>query len=472
MINSGISKCGLLAGVIILSACDVGPDYKPPEVEVPTAYKESTEFGDWRQAVPKDDLDRGAWWSIYKDPVLDNLERQVQVSNQNLKAAEAAYREAKTAADETRAALFPTLTLNSNVGRQVGPMPTSTAANSIYGTALWTADVWGRIRRGVESNEAKAQASSADLASARLSMQSMLATNYFDLRVQDELKRIFDKTIEIDNKSLQIVQRQYGSGTGALADVLSEKSQLENVQAQAINVGVKRAQLEHAIAVLIGKPPSEFSLPPEKFAYEVPDIPSGFPSTLLERRPDVASAERAVAAANAQIGVAQAARFPELTLSASSGFASMSLSKLLQASNSFWAVGPALAEVVLDAGGREAREEQANAAYDQSVANYRQTVLAAFQQVEDNLAAQRILAEQQKVQAAAVSHARDVEKLARAQYGRGINPYSSVLVAQSAALSNEQTLLTLHQSRMDASVALIQALGGAWDRSNLRLAVP
>jgi len=237
-------------------------------------------------------------------------------------------------------------------------------------------------------------------------------------------------------------------------------------------VGVKRAQLEHAIAVLIGKPPSEFSLPSEKFAYEVPETPPSVPSTLLERSPDVASAERAVAAANAQIGVVQAAWFPDLTLSASSGFASMSLSKLLQASNSFWAVGPALAEVVFDVGGRAAREERANAAYDQSVANYRQTVLTAFQQVEDNLAAQRILAEQQKVQAAAFSHARDAEKLVRAQYGRGINSYSSVLVAQSAALSNEQTLLTLHQSRLDASVALIQALGGAWDRSNLRRSIP
>lgn len=450
-----------LMGLALLSACTVGPDYQRPSVDVPTSYKES--YGEWRQTAPQDEVDRGAWWSIYKDPVLDGLEKQVTISNQILKAAEAAYREANAAAEETRTALFPSLTLNGTTGRQVGTMPTPTLTNSLYGTASWTPDVWGRIRRNIESDEAKAQASSADLAAAELSMQATLATDYFDLRAQDELKRLLDKAVEVSKKTAQIAQKQYDSGTGDAVDIHAAQMQLENAAAQAVNANVRRAQLEHAIAVLIGKNPSEFSLPRGKFADDIPTIPAGLPSSLLERRPDIASSERMVMAANAQIGVAEAAWFPNLTLSASSGFASMALSKLLQASNSFWAVGPSIAETIFDAGAREAREKQASAAYDQSVANYRQTVLSAFQQVEDGISTLRYLSEQQTKQERSLVHAREAEKLALAQYERGVGPYNSTLAAQNDRLNSEQSLLIVRASRLDASIAFIQALGGGWN---------
>ncbi|MDE2029909.1 MAG: efflux transporter outer membrane subunit, partial [Alphaproteobacteria bacterium] len=433
-----------------------------PSVDVPASYKES--YGEWRQAAPQDENDRGAWWSIYHDSVLDGLEQQLVLSNQNLKAAEAAYRQANAVTDETRSALFPSLTLNSSSGRQNGTMPTPVAADSLYGTASWMPDVWGRIRRGVESDEAKAQASNADLAAARLSMQAALATNYFDLRSQDELKHIYDQMVEVNQKALELAQRHYNTGIGDLTAVLAAQSQLEDVQSQAINTGVRRAKLEHAIAALIGKTPSEFSLPPEQFTDDVPEMPVGLPSALLERRPDIASSERMVAAANAQIGVAKAAWFPDLTLSASSGYTSMALNKLLQISNSFWAFGPALAETLLDGGAREAREEQANAAYDQSVANYRQSVLTAFQQVEDNLAAIRILTEQQKVKEQSVIHARTIERLMAHHYMDGLESYNNVLMAKTASLEAERSLLAIRQERMESSVALIQALGGGWDR--------
>ena len=276
-----------LVSLALLAACAVGSDYVRPSIEVPTSYKE--DYGEWRQATPQDEKDRGAWWSIYKDPVLDNLEKQIDISNQNLKAAEAAYREANAVAEETRTALFPSLTLNSTAGRQKGAMPTPTDSDSLYGTASWTLDVWGRIRRGIERDEAKVQASAADLAGARLSLQATLATDYFDLRAQDELKHLFDAMVEVNKRILQIAQRQYDSGAGSLADVLIAQSQLENVQAQSINTGIRRAQLEHAIAVLIGKPPTEFSLPVEKFIDSVTYIPVALPSALLERRPDTGS---------------------------------------------------------------------------------------------------------------------------------------------------------------------------------------
>ena len=458
-----ISRSMILIGLMLPAACAVGPDYKRPSAPVPASYKEAS--GEWRQAAPQDDKDRGAWWSVYKDPVLDDLEKQVTISNQNLKAAEAAYREANAVAEETRSTLFPSLTVNSSTGRQGGPMPTPASSNTLYATATWVPDVWGRIRRGLESDKANAEASAADLASARLSMQAALATNYFDLRAQDELKHLLDAIAESDRKALQILQSQYNTGTAAAADIHMAQAQLNNAKAQAINTGVRRAQLEHAIAVLIGKPPAAFSLPAGKFDDDLPDIQSDLPSALLERRPDIASAERRVASANAQIGVATAAWFPDFMISGSSGFASMG--KLLAASNYFWAVGPALAETVFDAGAREARIKEKRAAYDQNVALYRQAVLSAFQQLEDNLSSLRLLALQRKVQDAAVSHARMAEQLSIDQYTNGTGTYNGVLLAQIARLNNEQSLLMVRQGRLDASVALIQALGGGWDASEL-----
>lgn len=454
-----------LLGLTILSACSLSPDYQHPSINVPASYKEG--FDEWRQATPQDEIDRGAWWLIYKDPVLDDLEKQVALSNQNLKAAEAAYRQANAVAEETRSALFPNLALNGTTGRQVGTMPAPTLTNSLYGAASWTPDIWGRIRRSIESDEAKAQASAADLASARLAMQVALATDYFDLRAQDELKRLFGQMIETSKKSTEIVARQYASGTGNAADVHAAQMQLENIQAQAINADIRRAQLEHAIAVLIGKPPSELSIKPGKFTDKISDIPAGLPSALLERRPDIASSERAVMAANAQIGVAKAAWFPDLTLSASGGFASMGFTKLMQASNSFWAVGPAIAETVFDGNAREARQKQAGAAYEQSVAKFRQTVLDAFQQVEDGLSTLHYLSEQKERLEATLAHLREAEMLALSQYEKGVGSYDNVLDAQNARLSSEQSLLMVRASRLDASIALIQALGGGWNVNQL-----
>ena len=463
---------GALVGVLFLSACAVGPDYERPPVDTPAAFKES---GNWVPAQPNDAIDRGTWWSIYNDPILDGLEKQIDVSNQNLKMAEAAYRVANAATEQTRATLFPSLALSPSVSRTVAGrtavMPaggTTGPDYSLAANASWAPDVWGRIRRSVESDEAKTEASAADLVSARLSAQTMLATAYFDLRAQDELTRLLNATAKADEKILKLVQSQYIAGAASQADVFAAQTQLENAKSQATNTNVKRAQLEHAIAVLVGKPPADVSIKQTLFAYHIPKVPSEVPSVLLERRPDIASAERVIIAANAQIGVAQAAWYPNLTLSASYGFSGAALSKLFQASNSLWMVGASVAETIFDAGAREAGVEQAKAGYDQAIAGYRQTVLSVFQQVEDQLAAQRILGEQTKTQEAAVAAARNAEKLALNQYTNGLAPYDTVLIAQTAALMNEQNALALTSARLDASVALIGALGGGWDARQIK----
>jgi NodT family efflux transporter outer membrane factor (OMF) lipoprotein len=456
--------------VLLLAACAVGPDYERPDVDTPETFKEA---GDWQKAEPGDDIDRGAWWSVYKDPVLDGLEKQIDVSNQNLKAAEAAYRAAVAAADETRATLFPSITLNSSAIRTGNGKP-GTSQPTTYNlatSASWAPDVWGRIRRSVESGEAKAEASAADLASARLSAQAALATDYFDLRMQDGLKRLLNASAEADRKVLKIVSNQYQAGIAAKADVLSAQTLLESVEAQAIDADASRARLEHAIAVLTGQPPSALTLAPDaKAVYRIPNIPAEVPSAILQRRPDIASAERAVMAANADIGVATAAWFPALTLSGSYGYMSMILGKLVQASTSLWSFGPSIAETIFDAGAREDAVEQARATFDQSVAAYRQAALTGFQQVEDNLATLRVLADEAKAENAAVADARKSEQLALNQYKEGVVPYNNVLIAETTRLSNEQTALNVQKSRLEASVALIQALGGGWDVAQLRQA--
>lgn len=452
----------LVAGLAVLAACAVGPDYVPPDVETPAKYKEA---GAWQPAAPGDEADRGAWWATYRDPVLDDLEKKIDISNQNLKAAEAAYRAALAVVDESRASLFPTISTNPSAirGSKAGAAPATTYTLPVQ--ASWSVDIWGRIRRTVESDEANAEASAADLGAARLSAQATLATTYFSLRAQDELKRLLDATVKNDEKALEIVNNQYQAGTAAKADVLAAQTQLESVQASAINADIKRTQYEHAIAVLVGMPPSNFSLPPQPaFVREVPNIPMEVPSVIVQRRPDVAASERAVAAANAQIGVAISAWFPALTLSGSYGYANSTLAKLVQASTNVWSFGPTLAETIFDVGARESAVEQARATYDESVANYRQTVLAAFQQVEDNLAALRILSEQAKVESAAVADARHSEALTLNQYRQGVVPYSSVLTAQTTRLSNEQAALTVDLNRLTATVSLIQALGGGWQK--------
>jgi NodT family efflux transporter outer membrane factor (OMF) lipoprotein len=452
-----------------LAACEVGPDYERPTAPTPPAYKE---VDGWKPSEPQDAASGTRWWVIYRDPLLDTLEAQVDISNQTLKASEAAFRQASALVEEARAAFFPTVALDAGAQRSGtggGKTGRSTIKSqfSITGNLSWEIDVWGRIRRTVEASYATAEASAADLAAARLSAQSALATDYLDLRINDELKRLLEATVSADTKSLQITQNRYKAGTAARSDVAQALAQVEGVKAQAINVGVQRAQLEHAIAVLTGKPPAEFSIAPTPLALDVPMVPPGVPSTLLERRPDIAAAERAAAAANAQIGVAIAAYYPAITLSASYGFVGSAIETLFRASNAVWSVGPQLAQTVFDAGLRSAQVAAARAAYDQTIANYRQTVLAGFQQVEDQLATLRILAQQAEVEDRAVKAAEEAERLILNQYTAGTVAYTSVVTAQTVALGNKQTALVILQNRLAASVVLIEALGGGWTAADL-----
>ena len=450
-----------------LCACTVGPDYRRPPVVVPVAYKEAVPSG-WQRARALDAIDRGRWWSVFRDPVLDGLERQIDISNQNLAAAEAAFRRSEAIVAEARAGFFPTLTVNAQAQRSRSS-GTGRIANFFTATeqASWVPDLWGKVRRTVESNVESAQASAGDIASARLAAQAQLASDYMQLRVADELKRLLDAAATAYTESLRISTNQYNAGVAAASDVAQARTQLESTRAQAIAVGVLRAQLEHAIAVLIGRPPADLTIVPLPKVPPLPDIPAGLPSALLQRRPDIAAAERRVAAANAQIGVAETAFFPTVTLSADSGTAAAMLSKLLSASSRVWSLGANLVQTVFDAGARHAQVEQARAAYDATVADYRQTVLSGFQQVEDELAALRILAQQAAAEDSAVAAARQAESIIFNQYRAGTVPYTNVVVAQTAALGNAETALNVRQSRLIAAVALIEALGGGWDSSQL-----
>jgi NodT family efflux transporter outer membrane factor (OMF) lipoprotein len=457
-----------LAG--LLSACAVGPDYERPSAPVPQQYKE---IGDWKPIAPKPAASDAPWWSIFGDARLDELERQIEVSNESLKASAAAYRQAQEIVNESRAGYYPTLSASASGQRARAAVtpPTSPYGNSFDAglDASWAPDLWGRVRRTVEGSLASAQASAADLAAARLSLQSTLATDYFALRVDDELKRLYEETVTAYQATLDITRNQFDAGTAAETDVITAQTQLQGAQAQLIGVGVQRAQLEHAIAVLIGKTPDAFSIEPAPLNREVPVPPAGMPSTLLERRPDIAAAERQAAASSAQIGVAVAAYFPSLTLSGAIGTAASSASKLFRAASETWSIGPQLAETIYDGGLRRAQVAAARAAYEGSVATYRQTVLAAFQQVEDELAALRILEQQAKVQQLAVASAREAVKLTVYQYEAGTVAYTSVVTVQAIALSDEQNLLTTLGSRLSASVALVAALGGGWDANALSI---
>jgi NodT family efflux transporter outer membrane factor (OMF) lipoprotein len=459
----GSALKSVVASAVVVSACTVGPDYQRPAAPVPTQYKEAG----WKVGEPLDSADRGAWWSIYRDPLLDDLEKQVDISNQNLKAAEAAFQQAEWIVAQARAGFFPAATVNAAAQRSRSGTGAAVAGAGIGGiisdqfstsaSASWVPDLWGKIRRAVEG----------DLASARLSAQGALASDYLQLRMADELKRLLDSAAKYYAESLRIIRNQYQSGTTDQSAVSQAEAQLESTQAQAIAVGVTRAQLEHAIAVLIGKPPAEFSIPPTNQVIAVPVIPPGLPSALLERRPDIAAAERLMASANAQIGVAVAAFYPDITLSADYGVMALKLARLFTDQARFWAFGSTLAETVFDAGARNAVVEQTMAVFDQTIANYRQAVLTAFQQVEDQLAALRILAQQAEVQDKAVAAAFEAERVINNQYLAGTVAYTSVIVAQQTALSNAETAVNIRQNRLVASAALIQALGGGWDATQL-----
>jgi NodT family efflux transporter outer membrane factor (OMF) lipoprotein len=461
-----------------LFGCSVGPNYVRPTAESPPSYKEAVA---WKQAEPRDREPRGKWWEVFKDPKLDALVAQVEVSNQTIKGAEARVRQARALTQQARAALFPLVSANAGVTRS-GSGGGSTSSNNVgsnvqvggvrnnYNVALdvnWEVDLWGRVRRTVEAGEASAQASVADLESAKLSAQAQLAEDYFLLRVQDAQIRLLNDTVDAYQRSLQLTRNQYAVGVAARADVAQAETQLKSTQAQAIDAGVQRAQLEHAIAVLLGKAPADFSVAAEVVPTEFPAIPPGLPSELLERRPDIAAAERRTAAANAQIGVAEAAFFPSLTLSATGGFQSSVLSQLFSLPSRYWSLGAALAQTIFDAGLRRAQTAQAIATYDENVANYRQTVLIGFQEVEDNLAALRILEQEGAVQDEAVKAARESLTITLNQYRAGTANYLAVVVAQATALANERTALAILSRRLSASVALIKALGGGWNAAAL-----
>jgi NodT family efflux transporter outer membrane factor (OMF) lipoprotein len=420
------------------------------------------------KAEPKDDAARGRWWEVFNDTDLNSLEEQVALSNQNIKSAEAAFRQARALAGEARAAYFPSITANGTMSHGTSGTAGTTSGKignsyNATGDASWVPDLWGRIRRQAESSNAGAEASAADLALAILTAQAELATDYLDLRIADEQKRLLDRSVEEFTRSLELTQNQYKVGVVSNADVLQAKVQLETTQAQAVDVGVTRAQFEHAIAVLVGKAPAEFSIAIVESVPALPDVPADTPSQLLERRPDIAGAERRVAAANAQIGVAEAAFFPDLTLSASGGYASTQLFQWFLLPNRFWSIGPSLVQTVFDAGLRAAQTEAAIAAYDKTVADYRQMVLTAFQQVEDNLAALHFLALEGDILDAAVKDAKASAEVARNQYKAGTTSYLSVVTAQTAELSDAISALNVRKQRLTAAAALIENLGGGWN---------
>jgi len=451
-----------------VAGCMVGPDYVRPTAPTPAAFREAD---GWKAAQPADTAPRGDWWTAFGDPDLDALMAQVDVSNQTVQAAEAQVRFARAATQAARAGLFPVVTGNAAGLRSA--RSTASAGNGIansYNAALdlsWEIDLWGRVRRGVESSAASAQASSADLAGAKLSAQALLAQDYFLLRVQDAQIDLLRETTTAFERSLQLTRNQYAAGIVARGDVAQAETQLKSTQAQLLDAKIARAQLEHAIAVLIGKPPSELTIAPRRFAAVFPQIPVTVPSVLLERRPDIASAERRVAAANAQIGVAESAFYPSLSLGAIGGYQSSAIGSLLSLPSRYWSLGPALAQTLFDAGLRTAQKEEAVAEWEGTVANYRQTVLSGFREVEDNLTALSILEQEASVQAEAVKSARESAAIAANQYKAGTTSYLAVVVLQAASLNNERTALDILGRRLSASVALVKALGGGWDASAL-----
>jgi NodT family efflux transporter outer membrane factor (OMF) lipoprotein len=470
------SFLGMLLAIVVFqfAGCTVGPKYHPPTVQAPPAYKE---VGEWKPAQPNDQNLGGSWWAIFQDPQLDALEVQVNVSNQNLKAAEAQYRQARAALRYNRADYYPTVTAGASASRQRisgrRPPATSIFDGITYNdfvlpfSVSYQADVWGRVRKNVESYREQAQASAADLATVNLSMHADLAVDYFQARSLDAEEQLLNSTVKQYEQALDLNQTRFAGGIASEVEVEQAKTQLQTTRAAAIDVGVLRAQYEHAVAILIGKPPAEFSLPPLPLNAPPPHVPISLPSELLERRPDIAAAERHVASANAQIGVAKSAYYPLVSLGASGGFESSAITTLLNGPSGLWSVGLSAIGTIFDGGRRRSLNDQARAAYDYQVAAYRENVLAGFQQVEDNLAAVRILENEAKVQDEAVVAAQRSLDLSVTRYKGGVTSYLEVITAQSAALADEVTAVNILGRRMANTVLLIQALGGGWDRSSL-----
>jgi NodT family efflux transporter outer membrane factor (OMF) lipoprotein len=457
-------RSALLLPCLLLAACAIGPDYARPTVDTPAVFKEA---GDWKPASPQDPVAGDKWWTVFGDPLLDQLQDKVDISNQNLRIAEAQYRQARALSDSARASWFPTINGSFGATRSATSASTDAAGSApprnsfnLGASASWEADVWGRIGRNVEAADARVEASEADLAAARLSAHATLAQSYFQLRAADRQKDLLDAAVAAYQRSLSLTQNRYAAGVASKADVAQAESQLRSARASALDASLSRSQYEHAIAVLIGQTPASFALAPVAGALPVAPVPVTLPSTLLERRPDIAAAERRVAAANAAIGAAQAARFPVLGLSASGGFRRSDLAELITLPSRYWSLGPTLAATIFDAGAKKAAVGQAAASWEQAVATYRQTVLVAFQEVEDNLAAARLLDEAGIEQAAAVAAAAEAESIALNQYRAGTVSFLNVVTAQATHLSAQRSANDLAARRLVAAVLLAKNAGG------------
>jgi len=454
------------AMILALAGCAVGPNYKTPTTAEVSTFKEAE---GWVPAVPADALERGPWWSLFNDPVLNQLQSRVDVSNQNVALAVAAYAQARALVREQRASLFPSVTLDGGATRSRSSGNVTTGATGRVGNnyqlsigGSWEPDVWGRLGRAVDSATAGEQASAADLASAKLSAQGELAANYFSLRQTDAQKALLESTLAGYQRALEITQNRYTAGIAAKTDVLQAQTQLANAQADNAGLQRQRAQLEHAIAVLVGEAPGNFTLPPAKWKPVVPEVPVGVPSELLQRRPDIAAAERRVASANEQIGIAKSAYYPSLSLSASAGTGASRVADLFKASSSVWSLGLSAAQLIFDFGATGARVDGATAQHQQAVARYRQAVLAAFQDVEDQLSATRVLLTQQELRRQASTAADQVEQQVLNRYRSGQVGYTEVITAQATALSARRALVQAMADRQTTAVALIQSLGGGW----------
>ncbi len=473
---------GVLACLLSASGCMVGPNYKRPPAPVPVAYKEPPtadfkEANGWKPASPSDELIKGKWWEIYNDPVLNALEEQVAITNQNVLALEAQYREARAATQVARAALYPTIGTAPSVNEsRAGGSTTANGAAVVSSlrtsyvfplSASWAPDLWGSVRRSVTAASAQAQATAAQLENARLLYQSELAQDYFQLHGLDSEYDLFSRTLQSYQEFLTLTRNRFAGGVASDLDVAQAESQVYTTQAAMQDLGILRAQYEHAIAVLTGKPPAELTLQNLVLKNPPPAVPINVPSVLLERRPDIAAAERQMAAANEQIGIAKAAYYPTLSLSASLGLENNTFLKWLTWPSRFFSVGPTVSETIFDAGRRRAVQIETQSAFDITVANYRQTVLTAFQQVEDNLAALRIMEEESATVARSVESSERALTVSTAQYKAGTTSYLTVITAQATALGAERTAVSLLTRRLVSNVALIQSLGGGWDASEL-----
>ncbi|WP_345828816.1 efflux transporter outer membrane subunit [Erwinia sp. HDF1-3R] len=447
---------------LLLSGCAVGPDYHRPAANVPSQYKEAK---GWKEATPQDAQSKGEWWSVYHDPILSGLLRQVSISNQNVAQYEAQYRQAKALVSESRSDLFPSVTGTGSSTRSAsasGGQRSVSNSHALEASASWELDIWGKLRRTLEENKASAQASAAELANITLSAQSELAQDYFQLRIMDSQIALYQQSIDAYQRYLTVINNKYQAGTESRATLAQAQTQLESARASALDLSWQRAQTEHAIAMLIGTTPAAFSLPAAPLTATLPAIPSAIPSELLQRRPDIAYAERNVAAANAAVGVAIAGYYPDLTLSASGGFSSSTFQHLLSLPNRVWSLGPELSGTLLDFGATSSRVEQAKAAWDADVASYRQAVLQGFQEVENYLVELNTLQDEVQAQQRASDAAKESARVTRNQYQAGMIDYLDVATTENTSLSQQQSLLSLQSTQWVASVQLIAALGGGW----------